>query len=336
MVGWGSIAAPSCEAGVAQGRRPGRRGLTLAARLSSSRRACSSLVCLLGVLIVAAGRRCLPSAVVLPSDGAHELVVVRHGETDWNRALRVQGSTDIPLNDKGRTQADACARALARDYPSLRSPGVVYASRLQRAVVTATAIATALAATLGVAASTALGSQRATAQRSVEVCSDARLNEWDLGVLEGLKKDEAAARHAEDWATFSRWCSARVSPESAARPVTDGECMDDVRQRAVACLEEACKAALGAGEGESRQPVIAVTHGGVLGQLLRHAEESRGGAADVVQPAVNACISRFLVIPGGRWRILSWAETDHLSGEAAPVAADYDAAGEECPVGESG
>lgn len=276
------------------------------------------------------------AAVLPPSDGAYELVVVRHGETDWNRALRVQGSTDIPLNDKGRMQADACAKALARDYAGPRSPGVVYASGLQRAVVTAAAIATALAATLGIVASAAPGSPQKANKGTVEVRSDARLNEWDLGVLEGLRKDEAAARHAEEWATFSRWCSAYVAPENAARLITNGECMNDVRQRAVACLEEACQAASSAGDIESRQPVIAVTHGGVLGQLLRHAEEGGGGEVDVVQPAVNACISRFLVVPGGRWRILSWAETGHLDGEAAPVAADYNAADEECPVGEAG
>jgi len=50
------------------------------------------------------------------------LYLVRHGETDWNRARRIQGSTDIPLNDTGRGQAAATGRLLARrDWDAIYS-----------------------------------------------------------------------------------------------------------------------------------------------------------------------------------------------------------------------
>ncbi|CAE8693944.1 unnamed protein product, partial [Polarella glacialis] len=67
-------------------------------------------------------------------------------------------------------------------------------------------------------------------------------------------------------------------------------------------------------------PVVAVTHGGVLGQLLRHADIGTHAR----HTPTNACISRFLVRPGRQWDILSWAAADHLSGDCAPVAAKYD------------
>ena len=68
-----------------------------------------------------------------------ELYLVRHGETEWNRARRIQGRTDIPLNDTGRDQARASGRLLAR-----RQWDAVLASPLSRAFETASIIATEL------------------------------------------------------------------------------------------------------------------------------------------------------------------------------------------------
>jgi uncharacterized phosphatase len=67
------------------------------------------------------------------------LYLVRHGETDWNRQRRIQGSTDVPLNDTGRRQAAQTATLLAR-----RSFDAVVSSPLSRALETGTIIATHL------------------------------------------------------------------------------------------------------------------------------------------------------------------------------------------------
>ncbi|MWC00039.1 histidine phosphatase family protein [Agromyces seonyuensis] len=71
------------------------------------------------------------------------ILLVRHGETDWNAAGRVQGTTDIPLNDRGRAQAAGLAARLADSAERARIVRVV-ASPLQRAADTAAAIAASL------------------------------------------------------------------------------------------------------------------------------------------------------------------------------------------------
>ncbi len=91
--------------------------------------------------------------------------LVRHGETDWNAAELTQGSTDIPLNETGREQALATARALARE-----TWHAVVSSPLSRALETAEIIASAI----GIA----------------EVEPDERLVERNYGQAEGISITE--------------------------------------------------------------------------------------------------------------------------------------------------
>ena len=74
------------------------------------------------------------------------LTLVRHGETAWNYEGRIQGSTDIPLNDTGRLQARGIAETLAAEYAGREV--VVVSSDLGRAAETADIIAAALGTTV--------------------------------------------------------------------------------------------------------------------------------------------------------------------------------------------
>lgn len=99
------------------------------------------------------------------------IAFVRHGQTEWNRIGRVQGVTDIPLNDTGRQQALETAHSLAEEE---RTWSLITSSPLSRARETAQIIADHLEETLG---------------DPVEA-----LREQNYGVAEGVSIDEFNAR----------------------------------------------------------------------------------------------------------------------------------------------
>ena len=67
-----------------------------------------------------------------------ELLLIRHGETAWNRERRMQGHIDIPLSEAGLRQAKALGAALAAERPM-----AIYSSDLGRARTTAQPVADA-------------------------------------------------------------------------------------------------------------------------------------------------------------------------------------------------
>lgn len=69
---------------------------------------------------------------------ATQAILVRHGQTDWNKEKKVQGQTDIPLNETGMAQAKMLAEKIFENYPLIDA---IYSSDLKRAYDTALATA---------------------------------------------------------------------------------------------------------------------------------------------------------------------------------------------------
>ncbi len=97
--------------------------------------------------------------------------VLRHGQTDWNLEARLQGSTDIPLNDTGREQARHAGRIL-KDHGLTK----IVASPLSRALETARIVGQAVGLEPGI---------------------DARLIERNFGLFEGMTIDEVHQHRKE-------------------------------------------------------------------------------------------------------------------------------------------
>lgn len=143
-----------------------------------------------------------PAATVCPLT---TLLLVRHGETDWNRDRRWQGHTGPPLNAAGRRQA----RALARTLPAVTA---VYASDVERTIETAVLLA---------------------APHRLEVTREPRLREINFGRWEGLTRAEIEARFG-DW--FASWLAGeRTAPEGGESDAAMAErvfaALDDIAER---------------------------------------------------------------------------------------------------------
>ncbi|WP_250009113.1 histidine phosphatase family protein [Actinoplanes sp. M2I2] len=106
----------------------------------------------------------------------NRLIVWRHGNTDWNATHRVQGQTDVSLNDLGRQQAVDAAELLVK-----LKPDAIVASDLRRAADTAAALA---------------------ALTGLSISYDKRLRERYFGAWQGLTMTEVTQVHPEQHA---RW-----------------------------------------------------------------------------------------------------------------------------------
>ena len=132
-------------------------------------------------------------------------LLVRHGQTEWNRVERFRGRADVPLNETGLAQARATGERVAAEW----EPVSVYSSPLSRAVRTAEAIATHF---------------------DLPVQIRPALADIDYGQWQGLTPDEARERWPEE---VEAWFSA---PQNARIP--GGETLDDLRARSMSVVKE--------------------------------------------------------------------------------------------------
>ncbi|KAL1809900.1 hypothetical protein ACET3Z_026890 [Daucus carota] len=162
-----------------------------------------------------------------------EIIVIRHGETEWNADGRIQGHLDVNLNEVGRQQADTVAARLSRE-PKISA---VYSSDLSRAHETAEIIARNCG--------------------GLEVVKDRDLRERNLGALQGLVYHEIAKINPEAHKAF-------VSHSKDQEIPGGGESLNQLYRRATSCLQKI-------GEKHKGERVVVVTHGGFIRALHRRA-----------------------------------------------------------------
>jgi probable phosphoglycerate mutase len=160
--------------------------------------------------------------------------LVRHGETDWNVERRLQGHTDIPLNQHGLAQATQMAKALKAINLQF---DVLYSSDLQRAANTAHAVEVMF---------------------GVEAIIDQALRERHLGALQGMTTDEAPHLKPDLWSIHLN--------RNLDHTLEGGESIKQFANRIHAALENIRTRHAG-------KTILLVSHGGALDMMYRLASK---------------------------------------------------------------
>lgn len=159
------------------------------------------------------------------------LYIVRHGETDWNRQKKVQGHTDIPLNEYGRHLAEETAEGM-KDIPI----DIGYTSPLKRARETAEIILKG---------------------RNIPLLDEPRIQEIGFGIYEGIHTGTQEKEPGSDeFNLFFTDTASYIPPEGA-------ESVEELYERTGQFLEELC----GRRKLEDKNILIS-THGAAMTALL--------------------------------------------------------------------
>ena len=202
----------------------------------------------------------------------HKLVLLRHGESTWNKENRFTGWTDVDLTEKGRAEAATAGSLLqAGGYQF----DIAYTSLLTRAIRTLWIV------------------QEQMDVLWLPVVKDWRLNERHYGALQGLNKAETAAAHGE--AMVKIW---RRSYDTPPPPLTEDDARHPARDRRYAALApdvlpltESLKETVArvvpywtrtiAPDVKAGRKVILAAHGNSLRALVKHLDGI--SEADIVE-----------------------------------------------------
>jgi 2,3-bisphosphoglycerate-dependent phosphoglycerate mutase len=218
-----------------------------------------------------------PTRKILKNMEPTRVLAIRHGETAWNVATRIQGKLDIGLNNTGHSQAERLGAALAKSQTQEPITSI-YSSDLRRAYDTAQAISKAT---------------------DVPVVTDEGLRERGFGIFEGKTFDEVAQLWP-DQAQLWRQRDPDFCPEG-------GESLTMFRDRILA----ASQALTARHPGEQ---IALVAHGGVMDVLYR-AATGQGIQAPRTWSLANAVINRLLWSPT-TFTLVGWNDTQHLEDAA--------------------
>jgi probable phosphoglycerate mutase len=222
------------------------------------------------------------TATLNPESGMTELILIRHGETDWNRELRFQGQVDVPLNAVGHEQARRLGQRLAGETADL-----LVCSDLTRTQQTALPI-----------------SQQSMHPplQGASVLNPA-LREQNFGTVDGMRVNDIQIQYPEAWAQWIQF-----HPDYA---FAGGESTRQFHARVLAAVRALALA-------HAQQTLVLVTHGGVLDMIYRTARAlPLSGPRQSEIP--NAGLNR-VRIAGDAIEILTWADTQHLADmPAQPV-----------------
>jgi 2,3-bisphosphoglycerate-dependent phosphoglycerate mutase len=197
------------------------------------------------------------------------IILIRHGETVWNLEGRCQGHLDSALTNTGMEQAKALSERLVKEQFS-----ALYSSDLGRAYSTAKFIAEGLSHT---------------------IITDKRLRERNLGVFEGLNKQEILELYPDDYQSYKSYKPDYVLPK--------GESAQQRFCRVIDCLEEFAQKHIG-------EAIVVVGHGGVLDSLFRHTVGIPLNTPRNFQ-LLNASINIFYY-EHKRWILQTWGDISHL------------------------